>query len=113
MPRLTFNQAVVAAGTYDPFAAWQYRYAPYPCRVRLLAWTTAVGVTLQVRSGTEQIQDTTPVDIGAAAAGNIPTVFDVDPLDFAAPAGDVLSCLFTNTTAGTLSVMGILDINPR
>lgn len=113
MPRLTFSQSVGAAGTYDPFAAWQYRYAPYPCRVRIMAWTTAVGVTQQVRSGTEQIQDTSPVDIGGAAAGNLPTVFDVDPLDFAAPAGDILSALFTNTTGGALNVMGVVDLNPR
>ena len=112
MPRLTFNQSVAAGGTFDPFTTWQYRYAPYPARVRLLVWTTATGVTQQVRTGTEQIQDTSPVDAHGTAA-RLPTVFDVDPLDFACPAGDLLSLLLSNTTAGALNVMGILDLNPR
>jgi hypothetical protein len=112
MPRLTFSQSIAAAGTFDPFATWQYRYAPWPARVRILSWTTATGVTQQHRAGTEQIQDTTPVPF-AAGGTKIPSVFDVDPLDYSCAPGDLLSALFTNTTGGALTVTGILDINPR
>lgn len=110
MPRLTFLNTFGGAGTFDPFASWQYRYAPYPCRVRILAWTTASTPTLQVRTGTEQIQDTSPLPVSASAT-KVPTVFDVDPLDFAAPAGDLLSALITAPAACT--VTGIIDVNPR
>lgn len=113
MPRLTFSQSIAAGGQFDPFTDWQYRYLPWPGRIRILGWTTAVGVTQEARAGSEQIQAPSPVDIGGGAAGNLPTVFDVDPLDYAAAAGDLISHLFRNTTAGALNVMGIIDVNPR
>lgn len=113
MPRLTINQSVAAGATFDAFAASQYRYLPWPARVRVMGWTTATGVLFAALSGSETIQPESPVDIGAAAAGNLPTVFEVDPLDFAAPAGDLIQMLFRNTTAGALSVMAVIDVNPR
>lgn len=113
MPRKTFSQSVAAGATFDAFSDSQYRYLPWPARVRVLAWTTAAGVLSQVLSGSESIQPESPVDIGASAAAHLPTVFEVDPLDFAAPAGDLIQLLFRNTTAGALSVMGVIDVNPR
>ena len=112
MPRLTFNQSIAAAGTFDPFGAWTYRYAPWKAQVRLMYWTTATGVNVQAKSGAEEIQTSSPIDIGAGAAGNLPSAFDVDPLDFIAAQGDLMSAVFTNTTAGALSVMGVIDMNP-
>lgn len=112
MPRLTFSQSIAAAGQFDPFALWTYRYAPWRAQVRMMFWTTAVGVTCQAKSGAEEIQSASPVDIGAAAAGNLPSAFDVDPLDFIAAQGDLMSANFTNTTGGALSVMGVIDMNP-
>lgn len=111
MPRRCVVQSIAAGAQYDPFADYQYRYLPWRGSVRLMAWSSAVGVTLQVRSGSEEIQVVSPIDIGGAA-GNLPSAFDVDPLDFVAPAGDLISALFTNTTAGALSVGLVLDINP-
>jgi len=111
MPRKTFVQSIAAAGVFDPFTDWQYRYAPYKCSVRIMAWTSAVGVTQNVKSGSEEIQVASPIDIGGAA-GNLPSAFDVDPLDFTAPAGDLMSCVFTNTTGGALTVDGVIDLNP-
>jgi len=112
MPRLTFSQSVAAGATYDALITSQYRYLPWRGRIRILAWTTAVGVVHSVTAGSEQLQPECPIDIGGAAAGNLPTVFDVDPLDFIAAAGDLLQANFRNTTGGALNVMGIIDINP-
>lgn len=112
MPRITVSQSVAAGATFDAFANSIYRYLPWHARIRVLAWTTAVGVLFQSLSGSELIQPETPVDIGAAAAGHLPTVFEVDPLDFAAPRGDLLQMLFRNTTAGALNVMAVIDVNP-
>lgn len=112
MPRLTFSQSVAAAGTFDPFANWQYRYLPWRAHIRINAWTTAVGVNQEHRAGSEQIQAPSPVDVGGAAAGNLPSPFDVDPIDFVAGAGDLISATFTNTTGAALNVMGVIDVNP-
>jgi hypothetical protein len=113
MPRLTFSQSVAAGATFDPMQVSQYRYLPWPGRIRVLAWTTAVGVLQSHLCGSETIQPESPVDIGGAAAGNLPTVFEVDPIDYAAAAGDLIQANFRNTTGGALNVMGIIDINPR
>jgi hypothetical protein len=113
MPRITVSQSVAAGATFDAFATSQYRYLPWPGRIRILGWTTAVGVLFQALSGSETIQPETPVDLGAAAVGHLPTVFEVDPLDFAAPAGDLIQLNFRNTTAGALNVMAVIDVNPR
>lgn len=113
MPRLTVNQSVAAGASFDAFAASQYRYLPWPARVRIIAWTTATGVLFSALSGSETIQPESPVDIGATAAAHLPSVFDVDPLDFAAPAGDLIQMVFRNTTAGALNVMAVIDVNPR
>ena len=112
MPRLTFNQSVAAGATFDAMNTSQYRYLPWPARVRILAWTTATGVLQSHLAGSETIQPESPVDIGGTAA-HLPTVFEVDPLDYAAAAGDLIQANFRNTTAGALSVMGIIDVNPR
>lgn len=112
MPRLTFTQSVAAGATFNPFSGWQYEYLPWRARIRIMAWTTAVGVLQSHLTGSETIQVESPVDIGGAAAGNLPTVFDVDPLDYIGPAGDRVTANFRNTTGGALNVMGVLDVNP-
>ena len=112
MPRRVFSTSIAGGASFDPFADYQYRYLPWPARVRILAWTTATGVTNQVRSGSEEIQVASPVPF-AAAATKVPSVFEVDPLDFAAPPGDLVSALFTNTPGAPLTVTGIVDVNPR
>lgn len=112
MPRLTFSQSVAAGATFNPLQGWQYEYMPWRARVRLMAWTTAAGVLQSAITGSESIQVESPVDIGGAAAGNLPTVFDVDPLDFISPPGDRVAYNLRNTTGGALNVMGVIDVNP-
>lgn len=111
MPRLTFNTSIGAGATTDLMASSQYRYLPWRARVRILAQTTATGLTKQVTAGSEMIQPASPVD-GSGAAAKLPTVFTVDPLDFIAAAGDLLQVNVANTTAGALSVTAVIDINP-
>jgi hypothetical protein len=112
MPRLAFSTSVAAGATYRPLQGWTYEYLPWRALVRLLAWTTAVGVVCQANSGSEQLQPECPIDIGAGAAGNLPTTFEVDPLVFMAPGGDRLDLAIRNTTGGALNVMGFVDVNP-
>jgi len=111
MPRITFNQSVAAGATFDALATSQYRYLPWRARVRILAWTTATGILQQHTAGSEVLQPETPVDAGAVAA-MLPTVFEVDPLDYIAAAGDLLQANYRNTTGGALAVLGLIDINP-
>lgn len=111
MPRITVNQSVGAGATVDLFASSQYRYLPWPARIRLMLQTTATGVNMQVLSGSEMLQPATPID-ASGTANKLPTVFTVDPLDFVAPPGDLIQIQAINTTAGALSVTGVIDVNP-
>ncbi len=111
MPRLTFNQSIAASSSADLMVNSQYRYLPWRARVRVLAQTTATGLTKQVTAGSEMIQPASPID-GSGAAAKLPTVFTVDPLDFIAAAGDLIQVIVANTTGGALSVTAIVDINP-
>ena len=111
MPRFTFNTSIAAGATANPLAGWQYEYLPWNATVRLLAQTTATGVVLSIFSGSETIQAESPVDAGGAV-NVLPNAFKVEPLGFRAPGGDRLILNFRNTTAGALSVTGVIDVNP-
>jgi hypothetical protein len=112
-PRVQFSQSIAAGATFDALQSSIYRYLPFNAFISLVAWTTATGVTMQALSGSELILPSAPVEFGAPAAGRIPrSGFDVTPLEFSAPAGDLLQILFTNTTAGALTISGIIDFTP-
>lgn len=112
-PRVQFAQSIGAGATFDPLTNSIYRYLPFNAFISIVAWTTATGVTVQALSGSELILPAAPIDFGAPAAGRIPrSGFDVTPLEFSAPAGDLLQVPFVNTTAGALTVSGIIDFTP-
>lgn len=112
-PRLQFSQAVAAGATFDPLQASIYRYLPWSAFLSMVVWTTATGVFVQALSGSELILPECPIDFGAPAAGRIPRAgFDVTPLEFAAPAGDLLQLIFRNSTAGPLTISGFIDFSP-
>lgn len=112
-PRVQFSQSVAAGAVFDPLQASIYRYLPFNAHISITAWTTATGVLLQALSGSELILPEAPIDFGAPAAGRIPRAgFDVTPLEFSAPAGDLLQMLFRNSTAGALTVSGFIDFIP-
>jgi hypothetical protein len=111
MPRFTFNTAILTGATANPLNGWQYEYLPWNAVVRVLAQTTATGVVLGIFSGSETIQQESPVD-ASGAANKLPNSFIVEPIGFRAPGGDRLLLNFRNTTGGTLSVTGVVDVNP-
>lgn len=112
-PRLQFSQSVAAGATFDPLAASIYRYLPWSAFISVTAWTTATGIFVQSLSGSELILPECPIDFGAPAAGRIPRAgFDVTPLEFSAPAGDLLQLIFRNSTAGALTISGFIDFTP-
>lgn len=109
MPRLNFSQSVVAGATFLPLTGWQYEYVPFGGIATFIFWTTATGVVVTVTSGSDTLMERSPVDIGGAAIGNIPSSFEVDPLVDEVAGGDRLKLLFENTTGGALPIMGYAD----
>jgi len=111
MPRLTVNVSIPAGSSVNVVAGWQYEYLPWPATVRALFRTTATGVLMTIFSGSETIQQESPIDAGGTV-NQLPTPFSVDPIGFRAPGGDRMNFLARNTTGGALSVTGVIDVNP-
>ena len=113
MPNLAFSRSVAAGATDTPLQslAWQWEYAPGPSAVRVLLRTTAVGVTFRVSSGARVIQESSPVQSGGIA-GVTPSELNTTPIEFMAIGGERLKLEIVNTTAGALTVDGLVQLEP-
>src|SRR6516164_4306653 len=108
MPQFTFSQALTANQLgFNPLAGWQYEYLPWPASIILLVRATDVNERLTIYSGSETIQERSPVQ-GGGTAGTTPTEFTTAPVSWLAAAGDRLKLVIDNTTAGTPVVDGVI-----
>lgn len=114
MPQLVFSTAMTANQLgLNPInaAGWQYEFAPWPARVILLIRATATGVVQTVYSGSETIQERSPVQSGGTA-GVTPSELNTPAVAWNAAIRDRLKITIDNTTAGTPTVDGVIIINP-
>jgi hypothetical protein len=112
MPQFPFSQAMTANQLgFNPLAGWQYEYLPWPASVILLARSTTTGNRLTIYSGSETIQERTPVQ-GGGTAGTTPTEFTTAPVSFQAAAGDRLKLVIDEVLAGTPTIDGVIIVNP-
>lgn len=111
MPRFPFTAAVAAGATYEPLSGWQYEYLPFPALVEVGMDATAVGVVATVSSGSDTLQEESPVQAGGAA-GVIPSKLNTDFLSDEAAAGDRLKIKARNTTGGPITVNGVIIVSP-
>lgn len=112
MPQLTFSQAMTANQLgFNPLAGWQYEYLPWPAQVILLVRSTTAGNRITIYSGSETIQERSPVQ-GGGTAGTTPTEFTTPPISFVAAAGDRLKLVIDEVLAGTPTVDGVIVANP-
>ncbi len=112
MPQLNFSQAMTANQLgFNPISGWQYEYLPWPAQVILLLRSTDVNLRATVYSGSETIQERSPVQ-GGGTAGVTPSELNTPAVSFIAAAGDRLKVVIDNTTAGTPTLDGIVIANP-
>lgn len=113
MPSISFSRSVAAGATDTPLAAlaWSFEQLPYPAAVRVFLRTTAAGVLARIQTGSEAVQDETPIQSGGIA-GVTPSALNTTPTEFVAPAGDRLAVVIRNTTAGALTVDGLVQVEP-
>ena len=68
MPQLSFSQALTANQLgYNPISGWQFEYLPWPAEVNLLVRATGVSSRLTLYSGSETIQERSPIQGGGTA----------------------------------------------
>ncbi len=112
MPQFSFSTAMTANQLgLNPLSGWQYEYVPWPSSVVLLVRSTTVGNRITIYSGSETIQERTPVQ-GGGTAGVTPSELNTTPIAFLAAAGDRLKLVIDEVLAGTPTVDGVIANNP-
>lgn len=112
MPQFPFSATLTANQLgYNPLAGWQYEYLPWPAQILLLVRSTDAAERMTIYSGSETIQERSPVQAGGTA-GVTPTEFTTAPVSFVAAGGDRLKLVIDNTGAGTPTVDGLIIANP-
>ena len=111
MPSFTFTFPVLAGTTFRPLDGWQYQYLPWPAEVTVLARATAVLMVNTYTSGSETIVEESPVQSGGTA-GVIPSALNTPVQGWHAAAGDLLKLSYRNTSGGTITLDGIIEVNP-
>ncbi len=112
MPQFPFSQALTANQLgFNPLAGWQYEWTPYPCSILLLIRATTGSVKLIIFSGSETVQERTPVQ-GGGTAGVTPSELNTPAVSFIAPGGDRLKLLVDETGGLTPTVDGVVILNP-
>lgn len=112
MPQLTFSQAMTANQLgLNPLSGWQYEFLPWPADVLILVRATTVGVRMTIYTGSETIQERSPVQAGGTA-GVTPSELNTPPVTFIAAAGDRLKVVLDEVAGGTPTVDLIVFANP-
>lgn len=111
MPKLSWNQLIAANATFEPLNGWQYEYAPATGGINILHDAAAVGVVCTITTGSDTLQERSPVSAGGTA-GVVPSYLDTPPLEELVTGGDRLKILYSNTTGGAVNVQGQIDYSP-
>src|SRR5215813_11965694 len=95
----------------NPLSGWQYEYVPWPASVILLIRSTTTGNRLTIFTGSETIQERTPVQ-GGGTAGTTPSELNTTPVAWIAAAGDRLKLVIDEVGGLTPTVDGVIAVNP-
>jgi len=112
MRQLVFSTAMTANQLgLNPLSGWQYEFLPWPAHVILLVRSTTTGNRMTVYSGSETIQERSPVQ-GGGTAGTTPSELNTPAISFIGAAGDRLKLAIDEVLAGTPTVDGVIIVNP-
>lgn len=111
MPKISWVEAMLTGVTFRPLDGWQYQYVPVGGMITILHNAAAVGIVVTVTSGSDTLQERSPVSADGTA-GEIPSQLDTPALVDEVAAGDLIKIQYENTTGGTISVQGEIDYTP-
>jgi hypothetical protein len=112
MPQLVFSTAFTANQLgVNPIAGWQYEFLPWPGHIILLLRSTDVNLRATVYSGSETIQERSPIQ-GGGTAGTTPSELNTPAVAWIGAGGDRLKVLVDNVSAGTPTLDGVIIANP-
>jgi hypothetical protein len=112
MPTFPFSSVMTANQLgLNPVNGWQYEYIPRPSKVSILVTSTTTGARMTIYSGSETIQERSPIQ-GGGTAGKTPSPLNTVPIQFFAGAGDRLKLAIDEVAGGTPTVDGIIQLDP-
>lgn len=116
MPALTFSNAMTANQLgYNPLDGWQFETVPYQwpngAAVKLLVRGTDVNTRITVYTGSQTIQERSPIQ-GGGTAGTTPSELNTTPVVWVAGPGDRLKLAIDEVAGGTPTVDGVIQIEP-
>lgn len=112
MPQLNFSQALTANQLgFNPVSGWQYEYLPWPASVILLIRATGTSAKLTLYSGSETLQERSPIQ-GGGTAGTTPSELNTPAISFLAAGGDRLKVVIDETGGLTPNIDGVIIVNP-
>jgi hypothetical protein len=112
MPQFVWSTLMTANQLgLNPLSGWQYEYIPYPAQVIILVRSTTSGTRITVYSGSETIQERSPIQ-GGGTIGVTPSELNTPAIAWVAAAGDRLKLAIDEVLAGTPTVDGIIIANP-
>lgn len=104
MPQFNFSSSVAAGATALPLQNWQFRFPPKTSLLELLVNATAVGVVMNLTTGSESIvQAESPVPAGGTA-GVLPARLNVEPIVDKVDPGEEIVLTLRNTSGGAITV---------
>ncbi len=112
MPQLNWSTAMTANQLgLNPLSGWQYEYLPWPAQIIILMRATGLSARVSVFTGSETIQERSPVQAGGTA-GTTPSELNTPAISFQAAAGDRLKLVIDEVSGLTPTVDGIIIANP-
>ena len=116
MPRFLWSDALPAPPLGQaPLAGWQFERVPSAfvsgAYLAVLQRATTVNVRQSIFSGSQNIQQRTPVP-GGGTAGQTPVLFNTPVVDWQGSPDDLLSILNDEVGGAVATVDGIITIEP-
>lgn len=116
MPSLIWSQALTANQLgFNPLTGWQFQRVPNAfvrgAYVSILQRATGVSVRSSIFTGSQNIQQRSPVQ-GGGTAGVTPSQLNTPVIDFVASPDDLLTILDDEVSGLTPTVDGIINIEP-
>ena len=112
MPNLTWTQSIAAGATFEPLTGWQYEYSPWGGHIEIVHDTVgAGGVVATISSGSDTLQERSPVS-GGGAAGSLPSALNQLPISDDIAAGDRLKIFYENTSGAAIVCNGTIVLQP-
>lgn len=110
MPQYNFSVSVPANSSVTPLATWQYRFPPKSALISLILNASAVGLVMNLTTGAESIVQADSVVSAGGTVGVLPSSFAQNPIVDQVDAGEEIVLTVRNTTAGAVTVNGVVEM---